>query len=145
MGNSTLPIGTTEIESFYFLEHAQNTFPIVPKQFHHWSQGTSQVDTSCTCENIIALCARVMCSVAFVCVCVYVCMTKKHLFTHLLAKCLCKKDTYCSLIYFTCRQRCLLDLLSHTESAISDVSIHVIVSRGLWKIIQYTMVKTRPV
>ena len=56
--------------------------------------------------------------VTFVCVCVCVCVTKKPSFTHLPVACLREKDAYCSLIYFIiCHQRCLLDLLSRTESA----------------------------
>ena len=42
-----------------------------------------------------------------------------------------KKNTYCSLIHFIIRrQKCLLDLLSCTESAIPLIPIDMIVSQG---------------
>ena len=47
-----------------------------------------------------------------------VCSQKSILFTHLPVKCLREKDAYCSLTHFICCQRCLLDLVSHTKSAI---------------------------
>ena len=69
--------------------------------------------------TLCAYAQRFMCLVMYVCVCV----TKKHLFTHLSVKCLYEKYAYCSLIHFICHQRCLLDLLSHTESTILLISI----------------------
>ena len=105
----------------------------------------------CVCVVIIILCCycahvciKELCiwSCLFVCVC-YMCMcvTKKHLFTHLPVKCLCEKGAYCSFIYIICRQRCLLDLLSCTESGIPFVPIHAIVPQRSSGTFQNIMVK----
>ena len=68
-----------------------------------------------------------VCVCVCVCVCLYVCVTKNvHLHAHLPFN-IFAKGTYCSLIHFICHQRCLLYLLSHTQSAIHSISIYAIV------------------
>ena len=63
----------------------------------------------------------------FVCV---VCVTKKHLFTHLLVKLLCEKDAYCLLIHFICRHAEMLTRsTSRTENVNPLITIHIIVPR----------------
>ena len=63
-----------------------------------------------------------------VCVCVCVCVIKKHLSTCLPVNCLLKK-VHTACLSTLIRQRCLLDLLSHTE-AIPQVSTYTIISPG---------------
>ena len=46
-----------------------------------------------------------------------------------------------STLHTVCRQRCLLDLLSCTESAIPLISIHTIVPGGLQGIFRSIMIK----
>ena len=104
----------------------------------------------CVCSDynlVLLLCTcmhkGVMHLIVFVCVCVTCACVwpKKHLFTHLPVKCLCEKDAYCSFIYIICRQRCLLDLLSCTESGIPFVPIHAIVPQRSSGTFQNIMVK----
>ena len=51
----------------------------------------------------------------------FVCVTKRIVYTCLLwsSACVLVKRTHSSLICFICQKRCLLDLLSRTENAIS--------------------------
>ena len=61
---------------------------------------------------------------AFMFVCV-VCVTKKHLFTHLPVKLLCEKDVYCSLIHRHAEM--LTRSTSRTENTNPLITIHIIV------------------
>ena len=73
----------------------------------------------CTC---VCVCVRVhvcvcVCVCACTCACTCVCVTKKHPFAHLHCTSQMYSWKWC-ILHFICCQRCLLNLLSHTESAI---------------------------
>ena len=87
-------------------------------------------------DTLCAVCAKCYAFSRFCFMCVFVCVTKKRLFTHLLVKSFREKDAYCLLIYFIGCQRCLLDLhlLGHAECAVSLVFIIAIVPQGLFGI-----------
>ena len=73
----------------------------------------------------------------WVCVCVCNVTEKKHPFTNLLVKISSLK--YCSIIHFItlCQQRCLLDLLSYTESAIPMFLFAQLFTQGFQGLFHY--------
>ena len=72
---------------------------------------------------------------AFGRVCLCVCATKKHPFTHLPVS-IFTKIVYATHLHCVCHQICLLDLLSLIESTIPNISIHVIpLSPGLLEVL----------
>ena len=87
----------------------------------------------------------------FVCVCVSVCVcVTKTMFVYTLTSQISLQKRHILLaypLYMTpiWRQRCLLDLLSHTESAISLIAIHTIIPQGSPGIFQNITVKTSPI
>ena len=98
--------------------------------------------------GIVTLCTyaqkaiRLFVFACIVCVCcVCLCVTKKRSFTHLLAM---FSQKGCILlihfIHFMWCQRCLLDLLSCTESTIPLISIHTIVHQGSGEIFSRPLV-----
>ena len=72
------------------------------------------IHTLCICAKGYALGHACVC----VCMCVCVCVKLKMLVYILNGHMSLQKDAFCLLIHFICRQKRLLDLLSHKESAI---------------------------
>ena len=86
--------------------------------------------------TLLVYAQRVMHSVVFVCVCVCVCVCVwlkivflQTYWSNVFAKRM--HTARSSTLHTVCHQRCLLDLLSCTESAIPLISIHTIVPVGL--------------